>query len=105
MKKTNIRIQRYTQADASSPGAACEDGEFRWEMSIEPDDRAWILFVPTPKACAEGAEPMLCVRVGDASLEGEGSDCAYAAQGSPEHLAYLAAMRPLELGEGDPVGR
>lgn len=66
MSKQNVSIRRYAQPNP-------------WLMSIEPEDAAWILFVP-----GEG-DPQLWVRV---KIEAQDPTAiAYAPSGSPEHLA------------------
>ncbi len=81
--KKNIRVSRYDASYVSElpEDAFCANGEFAWEASIEPEDRSWILFVPK-----EGA-PSLWVRVGTLP---DSNEEAFAAAGSPEHLAFLA---------------
>lgn len=82
-KKTNIKVSRYS--DELPEGARCADGTFPWEASIEPEDGAWVLFVPKDAT----KEPLLAIRVGEIDHgDGTGED-AYAMAGSPEHIAFL----------------
>lgn len=88
-KKQNIRINRYGAQEIAElpPEALCADGQFAWSMSVEPEDGSWVLFVPKDPTRA----PDLWVRVGvNDHGDGTGED-VYAAAGSPEHEAFLAA--------------
>lgn len=84
-KKTNIIIRRYHEQELPKE-AFCENGEFPWEASVEPDDASWVMFVPKP---GSGAQPQLWVAVGDVD-NGDGTgERAYALAGSEEHKAFL----------------
>lgn len=80
MKKSNIRVCRY-----ASPN--------RWEACIEPEDRSWVLYVPQPEAAAEGVGPQLWHLIGTCEDEHGDTHDAYALDGSPEHQAYLGALK------------
>ena len=82
--KTNIRVSRY------APKNEADAEDFAWDASVEPEDRAWILFVPTTAAAARGVEPVLCLRVGS-THEDDHEAASYATQGSPEHIAFRAS--------------
>ncbi len=88
MAKSNIKVSRYLDTELPE-GAACADGSFAWEMSIEPDDGSWVMFVPKDKT----QEPQLWICVGKVDHgDGQGEENAYAPVGSEEHKAYLEAM-------------
>lgn len=86
--KRSIKVSRYTVEDAEIPGARCADGSFAWFASIEPEDGAWVLFVPKDPA----AVPTLVVACGTIDY-GDGEETAYVTPGSPEHLAWLDAEK------------
>lgn len=91
MSKTSIRVSRYDQANLPE-GAACADGTFAWELSVEPacapDEASWILFVPTKEAAARGVRPQLWHAIGQQARV-EGGEVLYVQEGSAEHAAFL----------------
>jgi hypothetical protein len=92
MSKNNIHITRYTQDVLKElpPEAFCKNGQFPWELQVEPEDGEWLLLVPRDKT----KEPRLWVKVGSiAHGDGTGED-AYAEVGSPEHEAFLKGEAP-----------
>lgn len=95
MTKSNIKVSRYDHNEVLPEGAACADGSFAWEMSIEPDDEAWILFVPKDKT----HEPQLWLNIGKVDHgDGGGMENAYACAGSPEHQVFLEAQPSATVG-------
>ena len=77
MSKKNIRISRYL------PGQ-----NIGFEAYVEPEDRAWVLFVPSEQN--RSRSPQLFHRVGSYTDEKGDSHDSYAADGSPEHQAFMA---------------
>lgn len=87
-KKTNITIRRYQEQELPKE-AFCEDGQFPWEASIEPEDASWVMFVPKP---GSGAQPQLWVAVGDVDTGDGTGERAFALAGSVEHEAFLKEL-------------